>query len=258
MHRQHLALDSDSRTYPRTLESAVHRAVERGAIPAQRIPGSHPRIAAKVISALIAGSYEATESPAALREPKNSDKVSCPPGRARRRLKKNFLIYQAGTGPEQARNREAWPGIRRAYQETRVVDLPGSLLRRSPLRGASRLPTRAPDTRSTHEQNVDRLVAIRDSPDAEPTHVLMAVRLLEMIRVNDIKVDEHQVILSRRDAAIAKSGAELAKAERLAAAHEEVVAVRSWKNGPSSRASGPRTSWASWMKPCWPRNGRSA
>jgi hypothetical protein len=89
--------------------------------------------------------------------------------------------------------------------------------------GAQPAPDPSADTRSTHEQNVDRLVAIRDSPDAEPTHVLMAVRLLEMIRVNDIKVDEHQVILSRRDAAIAEVAAELAKAERLAAAHEEVV-----------------------------------
>lgn len=89
--------------------------------------------------------------------------------------------------------------------------------------GAQPAPDPSADTRSTHEQNVDRLVAIRNSPDAEPTHVLMAIRLLEMIRVNTIKVDEHQVIISRRDAAIAEERAELAKVERLAVAHEEVV-----------------------------------
>ena len=53
--------------------SSVHRAILRGDLPAQQLGRSHARIAAKVISELIAGSYEAAESPARLREPKNSD-----------------------------------------------------------------------------------------------------------------------------------------------------------------------------------------
>jgi excisionase family DNA binding protein len=56
--------------------SAVLRAIERGAIPCQKIPGAHVRIAARVISSLIAGSYEPAESPAPLREPTPADKVS--------------------------------------------------------------------------------------------------------------------------------------------------------------------------------------
>jgi hypothetical protein len=55
---------------------ALKRAVDRGAIPCQRIRGSHVKIASKVISELIAGSYKPAESTASLREPKNSDKTS--------------------------------------------------------------------------------------------------------------------------------------------------------------------------------------
>jgi hypothetical protein len=79
-------------------------------------------------------------------------------------------------------------------------------------------PDASPDPRTLHERVVAKLTSILDDQGVEVGHQLMAARLLEMIRVNDIKVDEHQVIISRRDAAIAEERAELAKVERKAAA----------------------------------------
>jgi excisionase family DNA binding protein len=53
--------------------SAVLRAVERGSLPCQRIPGSHVKIAARVVAELLAASYKAAGSTAPLREPTPAD-----------------------------------------------------------------------------------------------------------------------------------------------------------------------------------------
>ncbi len=46
---------------------AVHRAIERGSLPAQRIPGAHPRVAACVVAELVAASYKPAQPTAKLR-----------------------------------------------------------------------------------------------------------------------------------------------------------------------------------------------
>ena len=53
--------------------SAVHRAISRGDLPAQRIGRSHPRIAAGVVAELLAAGYRPAGSAAPLRLDPNSD-----------------------------------------------------------------------------------------------------------------------------------------------------------------------------------------
>jgi hypothetical protein len=72
---QWMSLPAAARLLGRS-NKALKRAADRGAIPVQRIPGSHLRIATRVVSELIAGSYEPAGSPARLREPKIPDAVS--------------------------------------------------------------------------------------------------------------------------------------------------------------------------------------
>jgi hypothetical protein len=67
---QWMSIPAAARVLGRSTQ-AVKRAVERGSLPAQRIPGCRDRIAAGVVSRIL----EAAHQPAPLRRPENSDEV---------------------------------------------------------------------------------------------------------------------------------------------------------------------------------------
>lgn len=68
---QFLSVPSAARLLGRSAR-AVHRAIERGSLPAQRIRGSHDRVPAAAVAALL----ESCHSPARLQSPQPADAES--------------------------------------------------------------------------------------------------------------------------------------------------------------------------------------